>query len=71
MRIYPYAIPVLRKNEWINVQSDALLPGDIWLIRRLKEEKKADQNDTDKDKGKKKPKEKEQKNYIPCDILVL
>ena len=64
MRIYPYAIPVLRNGEWINVQTDMLLPGDVCLVRRLKQPKKEESKD-----GKKG--EKEQKNYIPCDILVL
>jgi len=68
MRIYPYDIPVLRGGEWKNVQTDALLPGDIWLIKRLKEVKKKPEEEK---KNNRKPQEKEQKNYIPCDILVL
>lgn len=64
MRIHPYAIPVVRNGEWVNIQTDGLLPGDICLIRRLTHPKKDETKDNIK-------KEKEQKNYIPCDILVL
>lgn len=58
MRIFPYLLPVLRKGEWVNVQSDALIPGDVCLIRRMKEAKKPEKEENKKV-------EKEQKNYIP------
>jgi manganese-transporting P-type ATPase len=58
MRIHPYSIYVLRKGEWKTIQTDSLLPGDVCLIKRMKEAKKEDKKD---DKNK----EKELKNYIP------
>lgn len=65
MRIQSYDIHVLRKGEWKTISTDSLLPGDICLLntdQKKKEHKK---------KEDQKKEDKEQKNYIPCDILVL
>lgn len=38
MSIKPYAVWVYRENKWVEVQSDALLPGDLVSVGRTKED---------------------------------
>jgi manganese-transporting P-type ATPase len=65
MRIHPYDMHVLRRGEWKLISSEDLLPGDICLVNT--NQKKGDKKNKKEDKKD----EKIQKNYIPCDILVL
>lgn len=77
MRIHPYDLYVLRQGEWKMMSSEALLPGDICLLNTdkkthdKKEENKEEQKEEGKEECKDKKTEKDQKNYIPCDMLVL
>lgn len=38
MGVQPYSVNVFRENQWVEIQTDELLPGDLLSITRTKEE---------------------------------